>query len=94
MDGLVCVDKNTNIRAMTQREQNIMKWVALFHDITKRGPSEFEGKDHVDPFNSAMNTLEVFHELGILVLRTYEERINFQNVLSLIKESHQPEKTA
>lgn len=66
---------------MCSKEQNILKWAALLHDITKRGWPEFKGKDHVHPFNSALATLEVFHELGILVLRNEEERSNFQNIV-------------
>ena len=59
---------------MSPKEQNILKWAALFHDIAKRGPPEFKGRDHVHPFNSGMATLEVFHEMSILVLRNDEER--------------------
>jgi len=38
----------------------------LLHDITKRGRPEFEGQDHIHPFNSGMATLEIFRNLKIL----------------------------
>ena len=38
---------------LSERQKNILLWAALFHDITKRGPPIFEGKDHVHPFQSA-----------------------------------------
>ena len=74
---LVCVVRAPTYRTLPKHEQNILKWAALFHDISKRGPPEFDGRDHVHPFNSAAAMLEVFHEMGILALRDDQERENF-----------------
>lgn len=90
---LVCTVMHPNFETISAEEQNILKWAALFHDIKKRGPPEFDGKDHIHPFVSGGAMLQVFHELGILVLRTEEERTLFQNILFLIEDSHQPVQT-
>ena len=50
-----------------------MKWAALLHDITKRGNPEFEGKDHIHPFLSAMATLKIFKEFGIIKLDSEQD---------------------
>ena len=70
---LVCLVQSKAFKKLKRAEQNILKWAALFHDITKRGAPDFIGKDHVHPFNSAMATLLVFKEMNILVLRNDEE---------------------
>ena len=59
---------------LNNTERNILKWAALFHDISKRGMPDFEGKDHIHPFESAITTLKMFVELGIFGLHNSEEQ--------------------
>jgi hypothetical protein len=62
---------------LNNMEQNILKWAALFHDISKRGMPDFEGKDHVHPFESAITTLKMFVELEIIGINNSEEKKEF-----------------
>jgi len=48
---------------LNNEERNILKWAALFHDISKRGMPDFEGKDHIHPFESAATVLKMFAKL-------------------------------
>jgi hypothetical protein len=61
------------LKQLSKYEQNILKWAALLHDITKRGTPEFEGQDHIHPFNSGMATLEIFRNLKILNINDKEQ---------------------
>ena len=54
------------LKQLNKYEQNILKWAALLHDITKRGRPLFEGQDHIHPFNSGSATLQIFRKLNIL----------------------------
>lgn len=44
-------------------EQNVIKWAALLHDINKKGVPEFQGKDHIHPFNGGKAVLEIMKRL-------------------------------
>jgi len=45
--------------AENKRNQNVLKWAALLHDIAKRTIPVFEGRDHVHPFISANVVIDV-----------------------------------
>ena len=49
--------------AESKRNQNVLKWAALLHDIAKKSMPVFEGRDHVHPFVSANVVLEVLSRL-------------------------------
>ena len=66
---------------LNNEERNILKWVALFHDISKRGMPDFEGKDHVHPFESAAMVLKIFVQLGILKIESDEEQLEFNRLI-------------
>ena len=53
---------------MNDGEKNAIKWIALFHDLAKRGRPEFGGRDHIHPFMSAKLCLEIFKEMGFFFL--------------------------
>ena len=65
-------------------DQNILKWAALLHDICKRGPPLFYGKDHVHPFTSAALTLKIFHHLNFFHLK---DQSVLNSILDLIDKS-------
>jgi hypothetical protein len=69
------------------REQNILKWAALLHDIRKLGMPVYHGKDHIHPFKSAESVLEIFERLGYIKLVSEEDKDDFKNVLRLLRES-------
>ena len=48
-------------------------WSALLHDINKRGTPIFDGRDHIHPFQSAREVLDIFQELGILHIHPDQE---------------------
>ena len=54
------------LSAYTEKQWHTLMWTALLHDIGKRGPPEFEGRDHTHPFVSGMIVLKIFHRLGFL----------------------------
>ena len=54
------------LKQLSKYEQNILKWAALLHDITKRGRPLFDGQDHIHPFNSGSATLQFFRKFKIL----------------------------
>ena len=82
--------QSNQFKKLRMYEQNILKWAALLHDIAKRGPPEFEGKDHVHPFNSALATLVMFKDMELLTLRNQDEQQNFQIVIKKLEDSHKP----
>ena len=43
-----------------------MKWASFLHDITKRGPPLFEGRDHIHAFLSGKAMLIIFRHLNII----------------------------
>ena len=43
-----------------------MLWATLLHDIKKKGPPLFEGKDHIHPFTSSCTVLETFKKLDLI----------------------------
>ena len=45
---------------MTPEKQNILKWAALMHDISKLSIPAIEGRDHVHPFKSSIAVLDLF----------------------------------
>jgi hypothetical protein len=51
---------------LSHEHSNILKWSALLHDISKRGPPEFNGCDHTHPFVGAKVVLKIFHRFGFL----------------------------
>ena len=51
---------DTLFENLSSRDQNIVLWGALFHDISKRSNPVLEGKDHIHPFISAATTLLIF----------------------------------
>ena len=66
-----CMFKDMSFRTeITEFEQNVLKWAALFHDIDKKGRPLFDDKDHIHPFNSARATLIILEKLKILKLET------------------------
>ena len=52
---------------LSAREQNVLKWACLLHNISKRGSPLIMGRDHCQAFRSATTALKVFEQLGILV---------------------------
>ena len=65
-------------------------WAALLHDISKRCMPDFEGKDHVHPFISALTTLKIFVHLKIIKLENQAQIDEFDRLLQLIRDSKQP----
>ena len=63
---LYLITEDKNYRKYSVEDQNILKWAALLHDMTKRQVETFEGRDHTHPFVSAMCVLKVFRRLGFL----------------------------
>jgi len=61
------------LEQLSSDEKNILLWAALLHDISKRGPPEFTGRDLVHPFMSAKTTLEIFRFMNLFRLETSEE---------------------
>ena len=84
------------LSAYTEKQQQTLKWSALLHDIGKRGPPEFEGRDHTHPFVSGMIVLKIFHRLGFLQADLDQNGIqlneaNLHEVYNLIEQSvHEP----
>ena len=82
--------------AYTEKQKQTLKWTALLHDIGKRGPPEFVGRDHTHPFVSGMIVLKIFHRLGFLQADLDQNGIqlneaNLQEVYNLIEQSvHEP----
>ena len=58
---------------MNDKEKNLLQWIALFHDISKRGPPEFDSRDHVHPFQSGAIILNLFKEKGIIEVSEKDE---------------------
>jgi len=60
LNVLYLVIQDKDFFALSPNAQNLMKWAALFHDISKLGPPVFEGKDHIHPFKGGLTILEIF----------------------------------
>ena len=80
--------------SLSAEQQNILKWSALLHDISKRGLPEFSGRDHTHPFAGGMQVLRIFHRLGFLDAQFPERGVDaeqLQRVYELIEQSiHAP----
>lgn len=75
---------------LNEEDQNVLKWAALLHDISKLSIPVIEGKDHVHPFKSASTLLDFFKRLGLFRLMTETKESQLQQVHRLLKESVQP----
>lgn len=75
------------INEMAEKEQNILKWAALLHDVSKRGAPEINGKDHIHPFVSGAAVLEIFRDLGFIQLESKVHELEFDKVIQLIMDS-------
>ena len=60
------VVQDARMESLSPEHQNILKWAALLHDISKRGKPEFRGCDHTHPFAGGMTLLKIFHRFGFL----------------------------
>lgn len=65
---LYLIINNAEYSKMTPRDQNILKWVALLHDICKLGLPVFHGKDHIHPFKGAREVLQLFKHHGTITI--------------------------
>ena len=70
---------------LTPRDQNILKWSTLIHDIRKRQDPTYLGKDHIHPFRSGSSVLDIFCRMGLI--KDCEE---IETTKGLIDESVQP----
>lgn len=61
-----CAMQDENFCKLSKREQNVIKWACLLHDIKKQGPPVFEGKDHMHPFKGGSAVLDIFSRLGLI----------------------------
>ena len=59
--------------SMTKKQQQIMKWIILFHDIEKE--PEQGKRDHVHAFRSAVTTARALPKLGFAVTSEYDSLI-------------------
>lgn len=73
---------------LSPRDQNIIQWACLLHDVKKLGTPIIEGKDHIHPFKSAIAVLEVFKQIGILDVTGKEQA--YTQITRLMTESVQP----
>lgn len=80
---------NSEYLQMTPRDQNILKWASLLHDICKLGWPRFEGKDHIHPFKGAREVLLMFRLHGIINLDNQAQVQAFNTVVDLLHKSRQ-----
>ena len=66
-------------KEMDWADQNIIKWVALLHDIRKLSTPAIQGKDHVHPFKSAAGILEIMRGLKIIDIPEDSEQGEYFN---------------
>jgi hypothetical protein len=59
---LYLIQKDEHFKMLPERDQDILLWATLLHDVRKRGPPLFEGKDHIHPFTSAEATLHFLRD--------------------------------
>lgn len=78
---MLCTRDDIYNTQLTAYEQNIIKWAALLHDISKRGWPLFQYKDHVHAFLSARSLLLILQDMGLLVLENGEEKEKMKQVL-------------
>lgn len=71
---------------LPERDQDILLWATLLHDIRKRGPPLFIGKDHIHPFTSAESALRFMREHQ-LITTTDENKRDFELMISMLAES-------
>ena len=62
----ILITKDEEYKRLGRREQNILKWTALLHDMRKLGPPHFTGRDHCHPFKGGISVLFTFLRLGCL----------------------------
>ena len=86
IDVIICAMRGEAFDGLTKDEKNILKWAALFHDISKRGIPEICGRDHIHPFVSGATTLETLKHMGILKINKEEEE-TFTSLIKLIADS-------
>ena len=67
-------------------ERNLLQWIALFHDISKRGPPAFDSRDHIHPFQSGATVLKMFKEKGFIEIAEKDEE-TWNETMRLISES-------
>ena len=72
---------------LAPEQQNILKWAALLHDISKLSMPVIEGKDHCHPFKSARSVLDIFEQLGFIIAGNEQ---NLFQIKRLFDESLQP----
>ncbi|TNV77786.1 hypothetical protein FGO68_gene5504 [Halteria grandinella] len=89
-----CVMQDPEFRKLNRREQNILKWSALLHDIRKQGPPVFEGKDHMHPFKGAMSVLEIFLRFKTFQIQSEDQLEALANVKKYMDLSKQPVPTS
>ena len=57
-----CLLHDPGYLSLSKYDKNVLLWTNLFHDISKRGTPEVEGKDNIHPFKSAWRTLHVMQD--------------------------------
>ena len=83
--------KDPQYQTLIKKEQDIVKWACLLHNIGKLGKPTIFGRDYIYPFNSAAIALKILRELNILNLHQDPQKdTDFSEVLRLIDQSKKP----